>query len=178
MAILTGTIIGHAPTDRRCVRSPIYAGWTAYCRTSTSPEATRRARTMAANQKTCAHSSRTRRQSTPRGAASSITCDGSPTRSNRSITRSSLQKTASRRSASSAPTCMTNFSSSKRYAAASKTRSFSRQTSTHATCMLTRRTGRATSWSRPTSTYRCARRCSTRLSRSGTVTKLRPTSLC
>ena len=42
-------------------------------------------RTIAANQKTCARSSRTRHRSTPRGAASTTICGGSATRSRGSM---------------------------------------------------------------------------------------------
>ena len=49
----------------------------------------RRARTIAANQKTCARSSRTRRRSTPRDAASTTIYGGSATRSRGSIAISS-----------------------------------------------------------------------------------------
>ena len=76
-----------------CARSPTCAGWTACSQTSTSRVVKRRPKTRTANRKTSARNSRIRRLSMLRGAASSTTCVGLPTRSIGSITtRISSQK--------------------------------------------------------------------------------------
>ena len=86
---LTEGFSGALQSKRRYVAayeaSATCAGWTAYCRTSTKRAPTRRARTIMAKQRICARSLRMRRRSAPRGAASTIICGGSATRSPGSI---------------------------------------------------------------------------------------------
>ena len=172
-----GTMLRCPSTNRRrCAHSAICEDWTVCCRISTSRPTKHLPKTIAANRRICAqqlddappeHAEGRNQFDYLRRLADEIDQldDGK-----------SFAKNGVKAIGSSVPTCTTNSSSFRHYAAASRTRSSSLPTSTHVTCTRTRMNGRATSWSRPTSACRCSKRCSSTLYRSGTATKPQHTS--